>query len=99
MAASEKRLSSTGCKVIPGVTPAAGSTIRMLGSDKKLAWRQDGANVVIDELPAPLPCDYAWVFEIRRGGPRARHGEPPGGGAASGGKDRRRGLARRERPR
>ena len=37
----------------------------MLGSNKKLAWRQDGASVVIDELPAPLPCEYAWVFKIR----------------------------------
>ena len=55
-------------KVIPGVTPTTGSTIRMLGSDKKLAWRQDGANVVIDDLPDPLPCEYAWVFKIRHGG-------------------------------
>jgi len=52
-------------KVIPGVTPAAGATIRMLGSDKNLTWRQDGANVVIEELPDPLPCDNAWVFKIR----------------------------------
>ena len=55
-------------RTIPGVTPVAGSAIIMLGSDKKLAWRQDGANVEIDELPDPLPCDYAWVFKIRHGG-------------------------------
>jgi alpha-L-fucosidase len=51
--------------VIPGVTPMPGSTIRMLGSDDNLAWHQDDGNVVIDELPDPLPCDYSWVFRIR----------------------------------
>lgn len=54
-------------KVIPGVTPVPGSTITMLGSDDNLAWRQDGGNVVVDELPNPLPCDYAWVFKIQVG--------------------------------
>ena len=53
--------------VIPGVTPEPGSTISMLGSSTNLAWHQDGGNVVIDELPDPLPCDYAWVFKIRLG--------------------------------
>ena len=52
-------------KVIPGVTPVKGSSIRMLGSDKNLAWHQENGNVVIDELPDPLPCDHAWVFKIR----------------------------------
>ena len=51
--------------VIPGVTPVQGSNIRMLGSDKNLAWRQVDGNVVIEELPDPLPCDHAWVFTIR----------------------------------
>jgi len=51
--------------VIPGVTPVHGSTIRMLGSDEDLAWHQDDGNVVIDELPDSLPCDYAWVFKMR----------------------------------
>jgi alpha-L-fucosidase len=51
-------------KVIPGVTPVQGSTICMLGSNKKLAWHQNGADVVIDEIPNPLPCDYAWSFKI-----------------------------------
>ncbi|MHC4503738.1 MAG: alpha-L-fucosidase, partial [Planctomycetota bacterium] len=50
---------------IPGVTPEAGSAIRMLGSDTDLAWHHDGTNLVIDELPDPLPCDYARVFKIR----------------------------------
>jgi len=65
-------------KVITGVTPEAGSAIRMLGSNKNLTWRQDGANVVIDDLPDPLPCDYAWVFRIRLGG--AARPAPQGGG-------------------
>ena len=51
--------------VIPGVTPVPGSTIRMLGSDENLAWHLDDGNVVIDGLPDPLPCDYAWAFKIR----------------------------------
>ena len=51
--------------VIPRVTPMPGSAIRMLGSDENLAWHQDGGNAVIDELPDPLPCDYAWIFKIR----------------------------------
>jgi len=52
-------------EVIPGVAPAPGSTIRMLGSDENLAWHQDGGNIVIEELPDPLPCDYAWAFKTR----------------------------------
>ncbi|MBA7565860.1 hypothetical protein ES708_07545 [subsurface metagenome] len=55
-------------EVIPGVTPVQGSTIRMLGSNKKLAWHQDGADVVIDEIPNPLPCNYAWSFKIQVSG-------------------------------
>ena len=55
----------TATTIIPGVTPVQGSSIRMLGSDKDLAWRQEGANIVIDELPDPLPGNYAWVFKIQ----------------------------------
>ena len=51
--------------VIPDVTPGPGSNIRLLGSDKNLAWRQVDGNVMIEELPDPLPCDHAWVFKIR----------------------------------
>ena len=50
--------------VIPGVKPVAGSEIVMLGSDMSLPWHQDGINLVIDALPNPLPCDYAWSFRI-----------------------------------
>jgi len=45
-----------------------GSTIRMLGSNKKLSWHQDGDNVVIDEIPKPLPGNYAWSFKIQISG-------------------------------
>jgi len=54
-------------KVIPGVTPLPGSTIRMLGSNDILAWHQDDGDLVIDELPDPLPGDYAWIFTMRVG--------------------------------
>ena len=52
-------------EVISGVTPVPDSVIRMLGSDQDLAWHLDGGDVVIDELPDPLPCGYAWTFKIR----------------------------------
>ena len=43
----------------------------MLGSDKSLAWHLDDADeddrgtLVIEEVPNPLPCDYAWSFRIQ----------------------------------
>ena len=51
--------------VIPGVQPVANSKIVMLGSDQSLPWHQEGENLVIEELPDPLPCDYAWSFRIQ----------------------------------
>jgi alpha-L-fucosidase len=51
--------------VIPNVKPVDGSVIRMLGSDQDLAWRMDGDDLVIEELPSELPCDYAWSFKIK----------------------------------
>ena len=51
--------------VIPGVTPVQGSEIRMLGCAKPLTWHPRGADVVIDDIPNPLPCDYAWTFKIQ----------------------------------
>jgi alpha-L-fucosidase len=50
---------------IPGVKPVKGSEIRMLGHNKPLPWHLEGNNLVIEELPDPLPCDYAWSFMIR----------------------------------
>ncbi|NIP28114.1 MAG: hypothetical protein GWN55_11665 [Phycisphaerae bacterium] len=48
-----------------GVKPAKGSEIIMLGSNKRLPWKMEGNNLVIMELPDPLPCDYAWSFKIQ----------------------------------
>jgi len=27
-------------------------------------WHVEGNNLVIEELPNPQPCDYAWSFKI-----------------------------------
>ena len=51
--------------VIQDVRPVPGSEIKMLGSDKSLDWHQEGDNLVIEEIPDPLPCDYAWSFKIQ----------------------------------
>lgn len=55
--------------------PLEGSEIFMLGSDKPLKWRLEeseddyddeyGDDLVIEQLPDPLPCDYAWSFKIQ----------------------------------
>lgn len=50
---------------IPGVKPVTGSKIQMLGSSKALPWHLEGDDLVIEELPDPLPCDYAWSFKIQ----------------------------------
>lgn len=51
--------------VIPDVTPAEGAVIKMLGSDKELSWRMDRNDLVIEELPDPLPCEHAWTFKVK----------------------------------
>jgi alpha-L-fucosidase len=62
--------------VIPDLEPLPGSEIFMLGSDKPLKWHteeyenedeNDGEmdNLVIEEIPNPLPCNYAWSFKIK----------------------------------
>jgi alpha-L-fucosidase len=58
--------------VIPDVFPLEGSEIFMLGSEKSLKWHvtadeedDEAGNLVIEELPDPLPCDYAWSFKIQ----------------------------------
>jgi alpha-L-fucosidase len=50
---------------IPGVKAIKGSKILMLGSGKNLPWHQEGDGLVIEEIPDPLPCDYAWSFKIQ----------------------------------
>lgn len=49
---------------IPGVKPLVGSEVKMLGHDTPLPWHVEGDNLIIDELPNPLPNDYAWSFKI-----------------------------------
>jgi alpha-L-fucosidase len=61
--------------IIPDVRPLRGSEIKMLGSDKSLKWHiegnesdeddEGGGNLVIEEIPDPLPCDHAWSFKIQ----------------------------------
>ena len=51
--------------VIPDVNPVEGSDVFMLGIEKALAWHTEGDNLVIDEIPDPLPCEYAWAFKIQ----------------------------------
>jgi alpha-L-fucosidase len=53
-------------EVIPGLRLSPGATIQMLGDAKNLPWHQDGENVVIDQMPDKLPCDYAWSFKIKK---------------------------------
>lgn len=50
---------------IPGVKPIKGSKITLLGSSTDLPWHVDGNNLVIEKLPNPLPCRYAWSFKIK----------------------------------
>ena len=55
------------------VIPLEGSEIRMLGSDESLKWHvehdddddEEEGTLVIEDLPDPLPCDYAWSFQIQ----------------------------------
>ncbi|MHC4324562.1 MAG: alpha-L-fucosidase, partial [Planctomycetota bacterium] len=59
--------------IIPDLEPLQGSEIIMLGSDKPLKWHMEEdedeederGNLVIEEIPDPLPCDYAWSFKIQ----------------------------------
>lgn len=52
--------------VLEDVWPLEGSEIRMLGHDQPLSWYVDeDDNLVIEQLPDPMPCDYAWSFKIQ----------------------------------
>jgi hypothetical protein len=61
----EKSELPTAPYTIPGVKPVKGSQIKMLGSNDELPWHQEGDKLVIEEIPDPLPCDYAWSFKIQ----------------------------------
>jgi alpha-L-fucosidase len=57
---------------IPNTFPVPDSEIKMLGSDQPLKWHleededdDEVVTLVIEELPDPLPCDYAWSFKIQ----------------------------------
>lgn len=39
------------------------SSVKLLGSDEKLKWRQE-ANALAIQKPAKKPCDYAYAFKI-----------------------------------
>lgn len=51
--------------VFENIIALKGSEIKMLGSDKSLKWHQDEENLVIEEIPNPLPCNHAWSFKIQ----------------------------------
>jgi alpha-L-fucosidase len=50
---------------IPAAEPVADSAVQMLGYEKDLPWHMEGNDLVIEVLPAELPCDHAWSFKIR----------------------------------
>ncbi len=51
--------------IIPGVRPIDNSELKMLGWEKPLPWHIDGRDLVIEEIPSPLPCKHAWSFKIQ----------------------------------
>jgi hypothetical protein len=55
----------TAPMVIEDVRPVPGSEIKMLGSSENLPWHLEGNKLVIEKIPDPLPCDYAWTFKIQ----------------------------------
>jgi alpha-L-fucosidase len=57
---------TAGKEVIPGVKLTPGAVVVLLGAKKNLTWHQEGNDVVIDQLPDKLPCDYAWAFKIKK---------------------------------
>ncbi len=57
---------------IPNIYILPGSEVKMLGSDKSLKYRieqndddDESIDLIIEELPDVLPCDYAWSFKIQ----------------------------------
>jgi len=51
--------------IIPHVEPLEDSEIFMLGSSESLPWHLENENLIIEKIPDPLPCDYAWSFKIQ----------------------------------
>ena len=51
--------------IFENIIALKGSEIKMLGSEQSLKWHQDDKNLVIEEIPDPLPCDHAWSFKIQ----------------------------------
>jgi hypothetical protein len=52
--------------MIEDVFALEGSEIRMLGHDQPLKWHMDDEdNLIIEEVPDPLPCEHAWSFKIQ----------------------------------
>ena len=55
--------------VVKDVDLKLDAVVEMLGYDKALNWKRDGANIVI-EVPtlttSEVPCQFAWTFKISR---------------------------------
>jgi alpha-L-fucosidase len=53
----------TGSVTLKALSPAAGSSIYLLGNDKPLVWSQQGQDIQVT-LPSTLPGQYAYVLRI-----------------------------------
>ncbi len=51
---------------IPGVVPAEGTEVRLIGHDESLPYRVENGDLIIESLPDQLPNDHAWSFQIRK---------------------------------
>lgn len=49
--------------MLRSLTPAAGSSVTMLGAKEPLAWRTTASGAEIT-LPENLPCEHAWVLKF-----------------------------------
>ena len=54
----------TGEVVIPGVTAKPGSSVRMLGVNRDLDWKQRNGDLVV-QVPESLPCKHAVSFALQ----------------------------------
>lgn len=56
-----------GKLVVKDVKMGSGAKVELLGYDKPLKWKKQGANIAID-VPAltasEVPCDFAWTFKL-----------------------------------